>query len=136
MLKWIRTKTLTFWYAKSHSVIRGTYQIRPYYFQDIALSHIPLQELHITAERIQASNTPLACFEDALAEALVKWFKPNFMVWIDPILCSTCQSKMEVRRVEGPRDGEEKDGQAGRVEIHVCVKERCPGENFRFPRYM
>ena len=102
--------------------------------KDIAMSHIPLQELCETADRTQASNTPLPCFEDALAEALVKWFKPNFMVWVDPVLCPICNSSMLVRDVQGPSTEEEKKGGAGRVEIHACTKVGCGGI-VRFPRY-
>ncbi|KAF9513603.1 hypothetical protein BS47DRAFT_1485564 [Hydnum rufescens UP504] len=101
---------------------------------DIAISHIPIQDLYETADRIQASNTPLPCFEDALAEALVKWFKPTFMVWVDPILCPICNGSMECRAVQGPSTDEERKGGAGRVEIHGCNKVGCGGV-VRFPRY-
>ena len=52
--------------------------------------HIPLQDLHATADATQGGDAPLSCFEDALADALVKWFKPNFMTWADPIMCQQC----------------------------------------------
>ena len=112
------------WLAR-HTVLLG---------QDLALSHIPIAELYDTADGLQATNTPLPCYEDALAEALVKWFKPNFFKWIDPIKCGKCGKGTKPREVQGPSTNEERDGGAGRVEIHVCEDESC-GTIDRFPRY-
>lgn len=103
-------------------------------YQDLALTHIPIAELYDTADKLEASNTPLACYEDALAEALVKWFKPAFFEWIDPIKCKTCGKGMKLREVQGPGNDEERTGGAVRVEIHVCEDDSCGGVD-RFPRY-
>ncbi|KAF8338006.1 uncharacterized protein EI90DRAFT_3041291 [Cantharellus anzutake] len=115
--------------------------------QELALTHVPIDQLYNTASEIQSSLTPLPSFDDALAEALVKWFKPNFMEWVDPMLCtnSLCKEevddkgqptgkkvKMKMRRMDGPRSAEEKQGGAGRVEVHACPN--C-GTESRFPRY-
>lgn len=43
----------------------------------MALNEIPLQELHAEAELKQ----PDLAYEDALADALVKWFKPVYSSW-------------------------------------------------------
>lgn len=43
----------------------------------MALNEIPLQELHAEAELKQ----PDLAYEDALAEALVEWFKPVYSSW-------------------------------------------------------
>ena len=40
----------------------------------MALNEIPLQDLHAEAELKQ----PVLAYEDALADALVKWFKPVY----------------------------------------------------------
>ena len=69
--------------------------------------------------------------EDALALGLVKWFKSDFMKWVDPIKCAFCQSDTKCVRIEEPTTEERKDG-AGRVEIHACVN--CDSVR-RFPRY-
>lgn len=43
----------------------------------MALNEIPLQDLHADAELKQ----PDLAYEDALADALVKWFKPVHPSW-------------------------------------------------------
>ncbi|KAG8803502.1 hypothetical protein FRC17_006166 [Serendipita sp. 399] len=47
----------------------------------LARGEIPLDELKAVAEALQESDASL-CYEDALAEALVKWFKPTYFKWI------------------------------------------------------
>ncbi|KAF8323050.1 hypothetical protein DL93DRAFT_2070476 [Clavulina sp. PMI_390] len=102
--------------------------------QDIALSNIPIADIYDTADRLQASNTPLPCYEDALAEALVKWFKPNFFKWADPIKCTKCGKGTNLKEVTGPSTQEEREGGAGRVEIHICEDTECGTVN-KFPRF-
>lgn len=102
--------------------------------QDLALSHVPISELYETADKLMATNTPLPCYEDALAEALVKWFKPNFFIWIDPIKCPKCGGETKLKEVQGPSTAEDRAGGARRVELHLCGDESC-GTIDRFPRY-
>lgn len=96
---------------------------------------MPLQMLHDRAERIQSSNTPLPCFEDALADVLVKWFKDDFFVWADGKTekCPVCGGSMGYQGSPIPTE-EERRGGANRVEMHVCKDTKCNG-NFRFARY-
>lgn len=86
---------------------------------------------------------------DALAEALVKWFKPNYFVWIgvfspfplaphlpsgtDPIKCKSCQGSTESIGMAEPTQDDLLGG-AGRVEQHKCLDPGC-GTIVRFPRY-
>lgn len=98
---------------------------------DEAMAHIPLQELHEAADARQAGPEPLACFEDALAEALVKWFKPQFFKWADPMPCPTCSQPM-ASRGHAPPTPEERGGGAGVVELYACDRD---GTARRFPRY-
>lgn len=103
------------------------------YRQDLALSCIPLQDLHEQADKIQSGPDVLPCFEDALAQAAVEWFKHSFFRWVDPIQCPTCQGSTSIRDMVHPNT-EEINGKAGRVELHVCQNPVCGG-SFRFPRY-
>ena len=98
------------------------------------MTAIPLQELHDRAERIQSSNNPLPCFEDALAEVLVKWFRDDFFVWVDRKTekCSVCGEPMKYQ-ASLPTE-EERRGGANRVELYLCKDINCNG-NFRFARY-
>lgn len=65
--------------------------------KDQAMENIPLQELHEKAERIMASNEPLPCFEDAIADVLVKWFRDDYFVWADRKTekCPVCEGPMQ-----------------------------------------
>ncbi|GJJ12401.1 hypothetical protein Clacol_006643 [Clathrus columnatus] len=87
------------------------------------LEHIPLQELYEKAETIQSSNEPLPCFEDALAECLVRWFRDDFFVWIDRKTekCPVCHTTpLKLVSTPSPTD-EERQGGAGRVELDLSV---------------
>lgn len=102
--------------------------------KELAIQCIPLDALHDKANSIQSSDTPLPGFEDALAEALVKWFKNDFFKWSDPIKCPVCDGKTKLQEMGTPT-AEERQGGAGRVEIHICDEgTHCPGV-FRFARY-
>ncbi|KZW02866.1 hypothetical protein EXIGLDRAFT_813283 [Exidia glandulosa HHB12029] len=96
------------------------------------MAHVPLQDLHAAADARQSGSEPLACFEDALAEALVKWFKPNFFKWVDPIKCPVCSQPMENKGHVSPTP-EERAGGGHRVELYEC--ETGDGGTSRFPRY-
>ncbi|KAG8923254.1 peptide-N4-(N-acetyl-beta- glucosaminyl)asparagine amidase [Tulasnella sp. 418] len=101
--------------------------------QDLALQDcIPLEQLHSQAEEILKSSPSLG-FEDALAEALVKWFKKDFFKWADPIICPRCEGKTTMRGMVEPT-AEEREKGGGRVELHKCDNEGCGGV-FRFARY-
>jgi len=102
---------------------------------DQAMDNIPVQELHDSAERVQASNERLPCFEDALADVLVKWFRDDYFVWADRKTekCPVCEGPMNFAESPTPSE-EERRGGAGRVELHKCQKEGCTG-HYRFPRY-
>lgn len=71
--------------------------------------------------------------DDALALALVKWFKGSFMRWIDPITCPDCKGPTTSIGGDDPSEKEKLDG-AGRVELHGCVDPVCGGVR-RFCRY-
>lgn len=92
---------------------------------------IPMEQLHKTAKEIQEGESPLPGYEDALAAALVKWFKPNFFVWIDPIKCTVCQGETTHKGMGTPSE-DDLAGGAGRVELHQC---NLCGNIVRFPRY-
>ncbi|KDQ15812.1 hypothetical protein BOTBODRAFT_107998, partial [Botryobasidium botryosum FD-172 SS1] len=91
------------------------------------------QVLHSRADEIQSGPEALPCFEDALAQATVQWFKREFYHWVDPIKCPTCQGATTMQEMVPP-DAEDINGKAGRVELHVCNDRACGGR-FRFPRY-
>ncbi|CCA72866.1 related to PNG1-protein with de-N-glycosylation function (N-glycanase) [Serendipita indica DSM 11827] len=114
----------------------------------LARSEIPVEELKKTADDIQASDKRLPCYEgewptlplprdkltnqllDALAEALVKWFKPNYFTWRDPIRCTACQGETQSIGMGQPTP-DDLQGGAGRVELHQCKTCRTV---VRFPR--
>jgi peptide-N4-(N-acetyl-beta-glucosaminyl)asparagine amidase len=72
------------------------------------MENIPLQELHDRAEHIQSSNSPLPCFEDALADVLVNWFRDDFFVWADRKTekCPSCRGPTEFRGSPTPTERE------------------------------
>ncbi|WWC87829.1 uncharacterized protein L201_002721 [Kwoniella dendrophila CBS 6074] len=72
---------------------------------------------------------------DAEVLVLAKWFKEEYMKWIDPILCSKCNSKTFMIGMSEPNYQERQDG-AGRVELHKCSNSSSScGETRRFCRY-
>ncbi|WVQ74506.1 hypothetical protein IAR50_004107 [Cryptococcus sp. DSM 104548] len=70
---------------------------------------------------------------DATVLALCRWFRNDFMSWVDPILCPQCNGPTQ--GVEGavPSTQESMKG-ASRVELHRCKDGAC-GTTRRFPRY-
>lgn len=94
-----------------------------------------MERIRAEATAIQQSDKPLPCEEDALAQALVQWFKHEYFKWADPIKCSSCGGKTQVSGMVPPTEYERAGG-AGRVELHVCTSENgsCNG-SVRFPRY-
>ena len=72
--------------------------------------------------------------EDAGVLALLRWFKEDFFAWVDAPACAHCQSAATTLAGTEGREltSEEREGEAGRVEIYACGA--C-GKNTRFPRY-
>ncbi|KAG8881845.1 peptide-N4-(N-acetyl-beta- glucosaminyl)asparagine amidase [Tulasnella sp. 332] len=101
---------------------------------DAALDCMPLQDLHVTAERLVESKE-VPGYEDGLADALVKWFKTWFK-WADPIKCPLCDGETTFNGMGTP-NAEEGLGGAGRIELHCCTRENMPNCTglYRFPRY-
>ncbi len=95
-------------------------------------SHLPLFETQIKSHM---ANPPFAPFgrEDALVLTLVKWFKNDFMRWVDPIMCPACGGSTSLKGGDEPNAQERLDG-AGRVELHECLDTSCKGMK-RFSRY-
>ena len=62
----------------------------------------------------------------------MRWFKADFMKWVDPIVCSQCGTKTDSRGGTDPTAEERDHGGAGRVELWECGS--CHVVE-RFPRY-
>ena len=75
-------------------------------------------------------------FEDARLLALLRWFKQDFFTWVNVPSCAWCASTtttMTLDRIETREmTAEEREGEAGRVEVYAC--DAC-GLHTRFPRY-
>lgn len=71
--------------------------------------------------------------DDAKATALVEWFKLDFMRWVDPIKCPTCNGSTRSAGSAEPT-AEERIGRAGRVELHECTA-NAGHPTRRFARY-
>lgn len=100
---------------------------------ELARKEIPMEQLQATAAETQKGNEPLPGYEDALAEALVKCFKPNYFVWRDPVKCTSCQGPTQSIGMAEPTQ-DDLIGGAGRVEQHKCLNSGC-NTIVRFPRY-
>ncbi|CAE6364400.1 unnamed protein product [Rhizoctonia solani] len=102
---------------------------------DLAREQIPMERIRAEATALQQSDSPLTCEEDALAQVLVQWFKHEYFKWADPIKCPQCGGSTSASGMVPPTPYE-RDGGAGRVELHVCRGENgaCDG-SFRFARY-
>lgn len=108
--------------------------------QQLALDLIPFDGLHSKAEDLssqgcQKSPIQKLAFQDALAQVLVEWAKRDFLRWVDPIRCSSCQSETEGIGHGTPTQDERDAGGAGRVELYRCTRIECQGRVTRFPRY-
>ena len=71
--------------------------------------------------------------EDAQAIALARWFKHDYMKWVDPIKCPFCGGPTNAIGSVEPTRLEKSKG-AGRCELHRCTDGACRAER-RFPRY-
>lgn len=59
---------------------------------------------------------------------LVRWFKHDFMRWVDPILCPRCGKETEHEASYGPEGMTPEERKvAGRVEIWKCRDDGCGG---------
>ncbi|KIR32672.1 peptide-N4-(N-acetyl-beta-glucosaminyl)asparagine amidase [Cryptococcus deuterogattii MMRL2647] len=82
-----------------------------------------------------SSNPPFRPFDrvDAEVLALCRWFKNDYMRWVDPIRCPACAGPTFSAGTVPPDRTERWDG-AARVEVHVCKDKNCATQR-RFPRY-
>ncbi|KIR39842.1 peptide-N4-(N-acetyl-beta-glucosaminyl)asparagine amidase [Cryptococcus deuterogattii 99/473] len=82
-----------------------------------------------------SSNPPFRPFDrvDAEVLALCRWFKNDYMRWVDPIRCPACAGPTFSAGTVPPDRTELWDG-AARVEVHVCKDKNCATQR-RFPRY-
>ncbi|OWT36349.1 peptide-N4-(N-acetyl-beta-glucosaminyl)asparagine amidase [Cryptococcus neoformans Bt1] len=82
-----------------------------------------------------SSNPPFTPFGQVDAEvlAMCRWFKNDYMRWVDPIKCPTCDGPTFSAGTVPPDVTERWEG-AGRVESHVCKDKNCATQR-RFPRY-
>lgn len=95
---------------------------------------------HNDADAIEAASRVIPDVErrdgyltDEGIKALLAWFKGFFTWFKKPARCATCGSEsFEFVRVEGPSTQQDRDGEAGRVEIYKCTT--CAALS-RFPRY-
>ena len=70
--------------------------------------------------------------EDGTLLALLAWFKNDFFTWVNAIKCEKCDADMAYARTDAAMTLEEREGQAGRVEVYSCAS--C-SSSARFPRY-
>ncbi|WWC68682.1 uncharacterized protein I206_102616 [Kwoniella pini CBS 10737] len=64
---------------------------------------------------------------------LVKWFKNEYMKWVDPIKCSNCKFETLNIGLDQPNLKEKENG-ANKVELHKCKNKNCEKIK-RFCRY-
>ncbi|EIW66613.1 hypothetical protein TREMEDRAFT_34776, partial [Tremella mesenterica DSM 1558] len=81
-------------------------------------------------------NPPFEPFdqEDAKVVALCRWFKKDYMKWVDPIPCASCGGMTESDDKPGTPTEEELAEKGKRVELHKCLDPECGGMR-RFVRY-
>ncbi|ORY24400.1 hypothetical protein BCR39DRAFT_561576 [Naematelia encephala] len=98
-------------------------------------SIIPMSSITTEANSLLAPPPFLPFGEtDAQVLALARWFKSQYMRWVDPIPCSVCGGKTRSAGGTEPTPEERSEG-AGRVEIHECAEETNCSARTRFPRY-
>jgi len=74
--------------------------------------------------------------DDILALNLVRWFKEDFMHWIDPIVCPECGGSTDFGNTLTGDEVSREDQKFGavRVEMHKCKADESHPVR-RFPRY-
>eukprot|EP00884_Botryococcus_braunii_P004855 jgi/Botrbrau1/14370/Bobra.0014s0025.1 len=102
----------------------------------MALSLIP--EDRLRSEAAEAADIsrmlgeePSQAEEDALAEALLLWFKQDFFTWVNNPPCGTCGGPTQSGSIGLPQ-ADDLEGGANIVELHHCPA--CL-KFTRFPRY-
>ncbi|KAI9351735.1 hypothetical protein DFJ73DRAFT_366124 [Zopfochytrium polystomum] len=99
--------------------------------QDRARECIPVDELHEEAGAIvEQTKIPL---NEALLFVLLRWYRNEFMTWINAPPCQFCSSDTKAIGSATPTDAEISKG-AGNVELYQCVEPSCT-KFTRFPRY-
>ena len=70
---------------------------------------------------------------DLLLKRFTRYYQ-KFMTWVNNPPCVICGcTETQCKGVRGPRSVEEKQGEAGRVEVYYCP--RCDAVTTTFPRY-
>jgi peptide-N4-(N-acetyl-beta-glucosaminyl)asparagine amidase len=124
---------------------RGVAQVMSYEDEvalTCAMSAMPMDEIRAEArERCAAASSTASAKdasglseEDAALLSLLRWFKEDFFAWVDKPKCASCESDAMTLVGTEQREltSEEREGEAGRVEIYACGACR---KNTRFPRY-
>jgi len=101
-----------------------------------ARAAMPMDEIRRRGRTIaregRTEETTTMSDDDGTLLALLEWFKKDFFTWVNAVKCETCKQDMKLARMDSARSAEERDGQAGRVEVYACST--C-STSARFPRY-
>lgn len=123
------------WLLRTVSAVAGEIQrYESSHLRELALNIISFDQLH--AEATTFMQEEALEYQDALAQALVKWAKRDFLKWADPVKCAVCGGPTDGVAGGSPNPEEQRHG-AGRVELYRCISETspCRGSITRFPRY-
>ncbi|KAL2313029.1 Peptide-N(4)-(N-acetyl-beta- glucosaminyl)asparagine amidase [Schizosaccharomyces pombe] len=99
--------------------------------QDYALSILPLDKLFQDASELEKEGDGSWGYQDYVIQALLKWFKREFFVWVNQPPCEKCGGETHMTG-NGPPNEEEKWNGVRNVELYQC---NVCGNNQRFPRY-
>lgn len=79
---------------------------------------VPIERLENLAREKSKSvpNCSAEVFKDFLLSELVNWFKTEFFLWFDGLVCPSCRIGMQNNGLGTPTPQESADG-AGRVEL-------------------
>ena len=100
-------------------------------------TRIPMEKIEYRMRALMESP-PFAPFgqEDARALLLARWFKEEYMAWVDPIKCPACGGETRFVRSEGGRQRRRNTSEANDAislfdaadpmkEYHRCVDQGC-----------